>query len=254
MKSTFARRLKAVLPERLVARLQSIDHWFNGEPELRLVARLCAADKTAIDIGANIGTYTCLMRKYARDVVAYEPNQKLAERLSRLYPDVKVRNAAVSDRNGRVVLAMPVAGDNPRHELASISQHFDASVNAVHFEVDAVRLDDESLDAIGFLKIDAEQHEREVLMGALETIRRWRPIIMTETTPLLYKDGLLAQFRFLTDLNYTGWFTFMNGLLSFAQFDPAKHANPTRFGTPEFMNPNVFFFPADIDARQILGR
>lgn len=249
---SFASALKQYLPESTVAHLQAFDHWLRGEPEVRLVHRLCAGDKSAIDVGANIGTYTYFMRKHARDVVTYEPNPQLAGRLQRLYPEVRVRNVAVSDHPARVVLRMPVAGATPMHELASIAQSFAGDGEVMEFEVDAVRLDDESLADVGFLKIDAEQHEREVLNGALATIQRWRPIIMTESTPLLYPTGIVAHFGFLTNLDYVGWFTFNKRVYRFDQFDPALHANPKAFGVGDFMSPNIFFFPREIPGEKTL--
>lgn len=33
--------VKKVLPEKAVARLQEIDHWYHGEPELRFVKMAC---------------------------------------------------------------------------------------------------------------------------------------------------------------------------------------------------------------------
>lgn len=253
MTHNFVRGLRNVLPERVVAELQALDHWLRGEPELRLIRRLCSHNKTAVDVGANIGTYSHFMRKHARAVTAYEPNPSLASRLERLYSDVRVRNVAVSDRAGEVVLRIPVVGKNPQHELASISQKFEGVEAVMQYKVDAVRLEDETLVDVGFLKIDVEQHEREVLLGAIGCIRRWRPIVMTETTPLLYQAGLLESFRFLTELDYVGWFTFRNRSHPFDHFEPEVHASRTLFGTQDFMNPNVFFFPREVPGDPILN-
>lgn len=254
MHPLLSRGLKKLLSERTVAHLQAGDHWLRGEPELRLVNRLCVRDKIAIDVGANIGTYTYFMRKYAKSVTAYEPNPALSQRLARLYPDVRVRHVAVSDRPARVVLSMPVANGSPTHELASLSQTFDKDREVIRIEVDAVKLDDEAHADVGFLKIDAEQHERQVLLGALKTIDQWRPIIMTETTPLLYESGLVSHFRFLTERDFVGWFTFMGRAYPFDQFDPTVHASPKLFGTDKFMNPNAFFLPREFAGDSIFNR
>jgi len=253
MGSHFGNIVKQSLPEPLIARLQAVDHWFNGEPELRLVKRLCSRTRTAVDVGANIGTYTFFLRRYARRVVAYEPNPQLAARLARLYPGtVTVRHAAVSDHPGQMVLRLPVRGGTAFHELASISQSFSSDTEVLSFDVKTVRLDDEVLDDVGFIKVDVEQHECAVLHGALETIERCRPYIMSEATPLLYEAGLVAQFRFLTDLGYQGWFTVNKRVFPFEEFDAAIHANVANFGTSGFISPNVFFFPQETNGRQLL--
>ena len=244
---------KQIIPERLLIHLQALDHLLNGEPELRLLKRLCPRGKVAIDVGANIGTYTYFLRRHAAQVVAYEPNPLLAERLQRAFPDVRVRNAAVSDRPGIVTLRMPVAHGRVAHELASISQSFDDAAEVVSYEIPAVTPDSEELDEVGFLKIDVEQHERQVLRGALRTIERCRPNILTEATPLLYDSGLIEAFRFLTELGYQGWFTFKNHAHPFSDFNPITHANPER-RDKAFMNTNIFFFPEEAAAGPLLSR
>lgn len=82
---------KRIIPEKLYARLQVVDHYLAGERELRLLSHLCDRNRVSLDIGANVGTYTYFMRWYSRRVYAYEPNPELAARLHRLYPDVVIR-------------------------------------------------------------------------------------------------------------------------------------------------------------------
>lgn len=192
--------LKDVIPDRLLMHLQAVDYYWRGEPELRLLSTLCDPKKIAVDVGANIGTYTYFLQKHARAVWAYEPNPKLARRLTKLYPTVCVRAVAVSGRSSVLTLRIP----GNRHELASVSP--DAEGEAV--DVSAVQLDDEALTNIGFIKIDVERHELAVLRGAMQTIQRWRPNILTEATPLLYAHPLPETFRFVTDLDYAGYFRF----------------------------------------------
>lgn len=244
---------KKIIPERIQIHAQALDHLLNGEPELRLMKHICPRGRVAIDVGANIGTYTYFLRRYAGRVVAYEPNPELAERLRRVFPDVRVRNVALSDRAAVVTLRMPVARGRVEHELGSISQSFDDADEIIGYEISVVTLDSEQIDDVGFLKIDVEQHERQVLAGGLRTIERCRPNIMSEATPLLYEAGLVNTFRFLIDLGYEGWFTFQDRPYPFSQFDPLIHARPDQWGKA-FMNTNVFFFPEEVAAGSLLAR
>jgi len=229
--------------------LQAFDHYRNGEPEIRLLRRLCPKDATALDIGANIGTYTYFLARYASQVRAYEPNPVLAARLAALFPRVCVRSVAVSNAASELVLKVPVESGRQLHELASVAQGFDAA-NTVAYKVQAITIDSERLDNVGFIKIDVEQHEREVLRGALDTIARCRPIVMTEVTPLLYAHDLREEFRFVTDLGYEGWFSFEGNYFRFAEFEPTVHANPKQFAT-SFMSSNIFFVPKHVDGRSL---
>jgi FkbM family methyltransferase len=237
--------LKSRLPEQAVLHLQAIDHYFNGEGEIRLVSQLCPIGREAVDAGANIGTYSYFLRKYAKRVYAYEPNPDLAARLTRLLPDVTVRNLALSDKSGQVVLKVPMDSDGiVQHELASISQDFGGSVHEFH--VNSITIDSENLADVGFLKVDVEQHEREVLHGARRTIDRCRPVIMTEISPLKYEQDLREVFSFITDINYVGWFKFNQHWIPLQSFQDDVHANKRHFGNSQaFVGNNLLFFPSE---------
>ena len=244
---------EAVLPESLMVRLSAVDHYVRGEPEIRFVRQLCRGKEVAIDVGANIGTYTFFMSRHARRTIAYEPNPILAARLARLFPDVTVRNLALSNQERTLELRVPVSNGRAAHELGSISQNFADAQGLQRHAVRCVTLDAEETGHVGFLKIDVEQHEREVLEGALQTIERCRPFIMTETTPLLYQSRLDETFRFVLEIGYRGWVTFHDRLLSFDELQPDVHLNPANFGR-SFINTNVFFFPSEVDPRILLRR
>ena len=46
--------------------------------------------------------------------------------------------------------------------------------------IDIKRMDDLDLPKFGLLKIDCERHELEVLKGAMDTILKYKPIIVCE--------------------------------------------------------------------------
>jgi FkbM family methyltransferase len=234
---------KRVLPEPLLIHASAFDHWLNGEAELRLVAVICPKDRLAVDVGANIGTYSYFMRRHARGVVAYEANPGLAERLARVFPDIRVRHVAVSDRHGDILtLRTPVENGRLMHELASVQLHFDAAPNVVAVEVRCVALDQEDLSDVGFIKIDVEQHELAVLRGAMKLIRRDRPNLMVEVSPLKYDRPLPEVFDFLRAEGYQGLFKFDGKYHLFDAFDPGIHAREDQWPR-RFMNNNVLFFP-----------
>jgi FkbM family methyltransferase len=234
--------IKKFIPEKLYARLQLVDHYLRGERELHLLWALCDRKRVSLDIGANIGTYTYFMRWYSCGVYAYEPNPELSVRLSRLYPDVVIRQAAVSDSPGELRLRIPVQSGRAAHELASVAQSFDWAEQVIEHIVLAVRIDDENCGDVGFIKIDVEQHEIAVINGALETIRKCKPVIMTEVSPLLYPRPLPDMFKMVLDMSYSGWFRFQGKYHSFSVFSESTHANKAQYGN-RFMDNNVIFLP-----------
>ena len=101
------RILVHLLRPRTVMHLKALDHYINGEKEIKLLKALVDPKKNAIDAGANIGTYSYFLRKYANKVYAYEPNPELAARLGRLLPDITVRQVALSDKSGNLKFSIP---------------------------------------------------------------------------------------------------------------------------------------------------
>ena len=243
------RFIRDAVPERFEIHLQAIDHFYFGEPEIRDLWRVCDDSRPALDIGANIGTYTYFLRRRSSQVIAYEPHPILAARLSRLFPDVDVREKAVSDSAGFLDLNVPVANGRALHELSSVTQDFSEMDDVERHNVSVVKIDDESIADVGFIKIDVEQNEVPVLSGAYETIARCRPTLLTEVTPLLYENGLIETFNFLCAIDYEGWFTFEGVKISFRDFDLDIHANASLFGK-KFMNPNVFFIPSELNPKE----
>jgi len=246
--------VRRALPEHVVMHLEAADQWLNGEPELRLLPKLCDRSRAALDVGANVGTYVYFMRRYAAEVIAFEPNPTLATRLSRLFPKVTVRPIGLHDHADELVLRVPVHDGRSMHELGSVTQGFEEENDVVAYTVPVGRLDAEvPADLpVGFIKIDVEQAEMAVLRGAMGTIARHRPAIMTEVTPLLYPEPLPAMFRPITDLGYRGYFIYRNEVWSFDQFDPSRHASAA--GWPhDFMDANVILLPRERDPAAVFG-
>jgi FkbM family methyltransferase len=243
------RRIKAaivrLLPPALLTHLQAMDHYFNGEPEIRLLNHLVDGSRAAIDAGANIGTYSYFLRRHAKAVHAYEPNPDLAARLQRLMPDVVVRPVALSDALQELTFAVPLdKSGRLLHELGSVAQTFAGPVR--QFRVKCVTIDSEAINDVGFIKIDVEQHEREVLRGALTTIRHCRPVILIEVYPLKYERSVPEEFSFLLRENYCAWFSFANRWYPLESFRRAVHAKRENFGKRgRFMGNNLVFFPLE---------
>jgi FkbM family methyltransferase len=245
------RLLRTYLPEAITIHLHAADYYINGDAELHILKHVCSKRRAAVDIGANIGIYTYFLRRHAAKVHAYEPNPELALRLRKVFSDVNVRNVACSDVNGRTTLRVPVEEGRVQHELGSVAQNFEDVAEVLSYEVQAVTLDSEGLTDVGFIKIDAEQAERHVLKGSIETIRKWRPNIMVEVSPLLYESALPQAFEFLTAEKYEGWFSFNKRYYPFSLFNPEIHANAATWGKSSMVE-NVFFLPKEYQANKML--
>lgn len=177
---TPAQRLKySLIPGTIYGWARSIRRWRRGEPELRLLAGLVDPHRTAVDVGANKGTYTWFLAHLCRHVYAYEPNPAMRWMLTRSTPrNVTVFPRALSDRTGEAVLRIPRRGERFANNIGTL-RPVDMG-NCESLSVPTTRLDDDGLVDVGFLKIDVEGHEQEVLRGARELIARDRPVLLVE--------------------------------------------------------------------------
>jgi len=131
-----------------------------------------------LDIGAHLGTATLLAGRLIGPegrVLAVEPFADNVRCLQATLRDNAMANVtpvacAAGDRSGTIVLARATRGS----QLTSLEGAGDVEVPLR--PVDAL-VAEQGLQRLDLIKIDAEGMEREVLAGAAETIRTFRPTI-----------------------------------------------------------------------------
>jgi FkbM family methyltransferase len=161
----------------------------NGEPELRILRDLVPAGCTAIDIGANRGYYSYALSKIAGRVEAFEPHPELARFARRkLGPGIPVHEVALSNREGWATLYVPQL-------LPGVDVHYNSSLTKIYpyekyveFRVPTKRLDDFEFGRVGFIKIDAEGSDMDIVEGASRTIARDRPTMIVELVAMTHAD------------------------------------------------------------------
>ncbi|MFC5372988.1 FkbM family methyltransferase [Brevundimonas faecalis] len=176
-----------------------------AEPELDVAARFIDGERCLIDVGANIGTHAIgfAHRFQQAPVIAVEP-QPLAFTL--LCANV------VSFGQGNIE---PVHGAlGSRRGLLSAEYDYEAvgwNIGAVNVRRNVLKgrprasVPIMTLDAlvsgrdVQFIKIDVEGMEPQVLAGALETLRRCRPVILFEVLTI---STLRRAIRVLDGLDY----------------------------------------------------
>jgi FkbM family methyltransferase len=156
---------------------------------IAVVRRCLKAGHHVLDIGANVGFYTRLMADCvgpAGRVDAFEPapvnHAMLVERL-RAYPQVRVHQAAVTERSGTVTLHLSPDLNVDHRTFATGEQRETIDVAAV--AVDDVFRNDSR--AVHFIKLDIQGAEYEALLGMTEVVGRSPDLcILMELTPFLY--------------------------------------------------------------------
>ena len=152
------------------------------EPELVHLDGITTGGRVAIDIGANQGFYSYALARRFERVLAFEPNPSIVADLERsALRNVEIQKVALSAGDGRRELYVPQVGGVEQHGWASFDRFNLPDVTAVStLDVPVRPLDSYHLDSVDFLKIDVEGHELEVLTGAMDTLRRNRPVVLVE--------------------------------------------------------------------------
>lgn len=163
------------------------------------------SDANCVDVGANVGDVLAEMVQIAPlgHHVAFEPLPELASLLTRRFPDVEVRNAAVGACFGRAAFYR-VRSAHGRSSLLRVG--LDRSdIDDLDVEVVALDevLDDEGPPAL--IKIDVEGAELAVLHGARRILSYHRPIVVFEHGASARASDSTSTRKihaFLTELRY----------------------------------------------------
>ncbi len=156
---------------------------------LKLLLRFCLTPTSSyLDVGANQGHFLQGIHSLAPrgHHIAYEPLPHLCVKLAERFPEVDVRQAALSDREGEFAFTHVLGPGNQGYsnlvEGGLETPAYPSDLQTETIMVKTERLDDH-LPA-GWLpdiiKIDVEGAERLVFRGAMDTIRRARPVIAFE--------------------------------------------------------------------------
>jgi len=216
--------VNTLIPAPVLWRYRAVKGLMRGEPELRLLRYLVNPAKTSVDAGANKGVYTYFLAGLSRHVYAYEPNPKIFGLLRRSVrrSNVTLRPIALSDVTGEDRLIVPRRKGGYSNQLATLRKDkFEGEI--LELPVETRRLDDEEVGEVGFIKIDVEGFERNVLTGAARTLEKMRPILLVEIEEAHTKEPIEETLGFVCGLGYEGLFLLRNRLHRLAQFDPLRH-------------------------------
>jgi FkbM family methyltransferase len=174
---------------------------YNYEPELAwLCNKYIDTGRDAIDIGANIGFYTVLFAKCldnGRRVLSIEPVRNALQFLYRnielngVISKVDVFEGAASNINGLAKIKT-IKGKEEYSCLGSMKHP--SVIGEIYEKEDVVTTTidklviEKSLDP-GFIKIDVEGAEYNVLKGTSWVLKEYRPIILSELSDFLLKEN-----------------------------------------------------------------
>lgn len=164
---------------------------------------------TACDIGANIGNHSRYFAGKFKKVVAFEPNPLIVEILkfnTKSFSNVSILECAVGNFQG----TSPIFGTQTNIGGFSVLQNR-ISVNeqtpSNQYPSNAIQVItlDSMIDDLGnleFIKIDVEGFETQVIEGAAQSIRKFKPVIAFEQWPKDFINSHSSAIELLTEMGY----------------------------------------------------
>lgn len=233
-----------LVPPALYIRYLVAKAYLKGEAELRLVPFLADPQRVSLDVGANKGVYSFVLRRHSRRVVAFEPNPKIRAVLCR-WADarIEVLPYALSDKPGTAELRIPRGARGYSNQRGTLSRARMSDRDGL-VAVETRALDALPLGDIGFIKIDVEGHEREVILGARETLARERPRLLVEIEEYHTRRPIEEDLAFVEGLGFRGYFLKERKTLTpLSAFDPETHHRRAREGDRAQYVFNFIFLP-----------
>lgn len=192
----------------------------NGMPDYEFVleqsySRIIREGDTIIDIGAHAGRHTKVFQQLIGEtgfLYAFEPlpEQYAALKKELDSENVTVINKALSDCTGKMDFYKV---DNYPEESGlrkRVYNREDAKVEKIEVDVDVLDAYIDAFQNVNYIKVDAEGAEISILKGAVQCLKKYRPVISVEygypsySVYGLEKDSLYefaAQNRYyITDL------------------------------------------------------
>jgi FkbM family methyltransferase len=244
MRRAIRQTLRRLFPKAMHRRTLSRDQW--SEIEEDVLPAVVDPARAAVDVGAHVGSYTVRLATIAPRVLAFEPDGQLAAFLQRAAPDnVSVSSDALSDTAGWKTFRVPVEEGHESVTLGSLAPL--ESESTIDRQVRTTTLDALADEDIGFVKVDVEGHELEVLAGGRDLVSRCRPVFLLEANDA---DDVARLGSFFDSLDYAGFFIHPDGgTRSIDELTPdlqdrAELSRPVKRRQMRFVN-NFFYAPRD---------
>lgn len=167
---------------------------------VRTYARFVRPGATVLDIGANIGAHTLPLARLvgpAGRVFAFEPTDFAFSKLEanmglnpELVPRIEATRIFLVDRlDASVPETIPSSWPlDPKGDVhPKLRGRAMPATHARATTLDAF-LDEARVGRVDFIKLDVDGFECSVLRGAAQTLRRCRPIIITELSPFVLEE------------------------------------------------------------------
>ena len=163
--------------------------------------------KIAIDVGGNVGHIAYFLSQHSEKVYSFEAVSKVYERLqkvTKLAPNIVVENCAISDFCGEADLFVDHnrLSNSGLHNVGDVDVSFKPKTEFKTTKTRVKSIDSLGLSGVGFIKIDVEGSELDVLKGAQNTIVTEQPDLLVEIFEPFCKYPAKEIFAYLDQFGY----------------------------------------------------
>ena len=231
--------------------LKPIDENYQFEPETKLLLNMIPHNQAMLDVGANWGAWSCIMGSIlpTEMIYSFEP---ISEPFNILQKRKKnnVFNVAVSAESGTCTLKIPKIKGKLSTYRSSVNHGYTYKDEdgCEYSEAQKITIDEFVENnikiVIGFIKIDVEGHELEVLKGAKKTITENHPIMLIEIEQKHYDISIKDVLKKISSFGYNIYFFKKPDLAlrPISEFSAEKNQDPINYETNQYVN-NFIFLP-----------
>ena len=232
--------IEPLLPIALVENLEKIG-WFNIDSDLQVVLPRLRFDKLILDIGANEGNWTRVFRRYAKNVVAFEPLEENVNALRRKVKNtVEIHQVALGAENGAMPLFIPYRAGGAVGTRASLDETANPGFELREVSIRVVTLELYEFRNVGVIKIDVEGTELDVLKGGVDTINREQPIMLIEIEERHHSGRFWDVIRWIEERNYEIFFICNRAVRPIVEFDLKTHQDVRNLKDPSSEQSGIY--------------
>jgi len=167
---------------------------FSGD-ECDEILSLADKSKLSLDIGANVGAIAQMLEYHDYSCAAFEPQPEIFKLLQKNFKG-EAYNCALGSEDGTA--QMPRLRYGARYNYGGMSLNTRTELGS--YPVLVKTLDSFNFENVGFIKLDVEGWEEEVLKGSVSTINKYKPIMYIEDDR---KEKSVSLRKFITELGYS---------------------------------------------------
>lgn len=152
-----------------------------------------------IDIGANIGLHSVRFAQKFNNVFSFEPvttNYECLEKNTSNFQNIKLHKNGLGEFQSKIIISIPKTLNNCG--AYSIVDFINSNEELIKEEIQIFRLDDFNFDP-DLVKIDTQGFEIPILKGSIETLKKYKPVLILEAE---FKKVFNDMLSLLTPIGY----------------------------------------------------